>query len=162
MPEICINSKSYIVDDYGFLIDFNQWDKTFAESLASQLSIQGGLTAKHWEVIRFIRDWYIEKGNCPIVYHTCKKKQLRINQLKELFPTGYLRGACKLAGISYKSIYYGNPDKPQLLPFDPEIYLTYKYANCGNPSNQAVLPEKRKKDALPKELKKMSESSEKH
>lgn len=161
MSEICINSKSYIVDDEGFLMDFNQWDKAFADGLAPQLLIQGGLTAKHWEVIRFIRDWYIEKGNCPIVYHTCKKFKFRINQLKELFPTGYRRGACKLAGISYKSIYYGNPDKPQLLPFDPEIYLTNKYVNFGNPSNPAVLPEKCKSDALPKELKKMPELSEK-
>jgi len=45
MPEIYINGKSYTVDEFGFLIDFNQWDEPFAENLAMQLSSSGGLTA---------------------------------------------------------------------------------------------------------------------
>ena len=105
MHEIHINGRSYTVDENGFLIDFNQWDKSFAENLAMQLSISGGLTAKHWEVIHYIRDWYIQEGICPLVYQTCKMNQLQINQLKELFPTGYRRGACKLAGVTFKYTY---------------------------------------------------------
>ncbi len=111
MPEININGKSYLVDGNGFLMDFNQWDHQFAETLAPQLSISGGLTPKHWTLINFIRDWYIQRGVCPLVYHTCKMNQLRINELRELFPTGYLRGACKLAGITYKYAYHGNTGK---------------------------------------------------
>ena len=162
MSKFCINGKSYIVDEDGFLIDFNQWDNAFAENLAPHLSIPGGLTAKHWEVIHYIRDWYIQKGVCPLVYHTCKMNQLRINQLKELFPTGYLRGACKLAGISYKYTYYGNPDKPQLLPYDPDVFLTFKYSYSENHGKPSVLPEKQKNDALPKKQKEKPELSEKH
>jgi tRNA 2-thiouridine synthesizing protein E len=162
MPKIFINNKSYIVDEDGFLIDFNQWDNAFAESLAPELSIPGGLTVKHWEVIHYIRDWYIQKGVCPLVYHTCKMNQLRINQLKKLFPTGYLRGACKLAGISYKYTFYGNPDKPQLLPYDPDVFLTFKYSYSENVGKPSVLPEKQKNDALPKEQKEKPALSEKY
>ncbi|MFO7557385.1 MAG: TusE/DsrC/DsvC family sulfur relay protein [Desulfobacterales bacterium] len=111
MPEVYINGKSYAVDENGFLIDFNQWDKPFAEDLAMRLSISGGLTPKHWEVIHFIRDWYIQKGICPLVYQTCKMNQLQIGRLKELFPTGYRRGACMLAGINYKYTYHVNTDE---------------------------------------------------
>lgn len=138
MPEIRINDKSYIVDEDGFLVDFNQWNNAFAENLAPQLSIPGGLTAKHWEVIHYIRDWYVQKGVCPLVYHTCKMNHLRINQLRELFPTGYLRGACKLAGI------------------------TYKYAFHGNTGKLSVLTEKRKNANSSKEPRQKTESSEKY
>ncbi len=126
MSEITIGNKMYRVDQDGFLMDFNQWDGNFAESLAMQLSIPGGLTEKHWKVIHFIRDWYTRKGLCPLVYHTCKMNQLRINQLKELFPTGYLRGACKLAGITYKYAYHGNTGKLSVLAEKPAAVLNEK------------------------------------
>lgn len=140
MPEIYINDKSYTVDEYGFLVDFNQWDKPFAENLAMQLSISGGLTAKHWEVIHFIRDWYIQEGICPLVYQTCKMNQLTsIDQLRELFPTGYWRGACKLAGITFK--------------------YTYPVVDEGKLS---VPTEKHKNGILPKERPQKPEPFEKH
>ncbi|MFZ5571582.1 MAG: TusE/DsrC/DsvC family sulfur relay protein [Thermodesulfobacteriota bacterium] len=115
MPDIILGEKTYHVDPVGFLMDFNQWDRAFAENLALRLSIPGGLTEKHWQVINFIRDWYEKKGLCPLVYIVCEMNKLRINELMELFPTGYLRGACKLAGITYKYAYDGNAGKLSIL-----------------------------------------------
>jgi tRNA 2-thiouridine synthesizing protein E len=111
MPGIVISKKTYMVDQEGYLIDFNQWDAQFAEYIAPQLSIPTGLTAKHWDIIYFIRNWYIQTGLCPLVYKACRLNKISIKQLQELFPTGYMRGACKIAGITYKSGYHGHTGK---------------------------------------------------
>jgi tRNA 2-thiouridine synthesizing protein E len=70
--------------------------------MASRSGIPAGLTAKHWEVIRHIREEFGRTGVCPVVYSTCRSANLRLRDLKALFPTGYMRGACRLAGITYR------------------------------------------------------------
>ncbi len=94
--------KGYEVDPKGFLVDFNQWDETFAEGMALQMGIPAGLTKEHWDVIHFIRNTFKEKGRCPPVYETCRMTILSLLEMEKLFPAGYLRGACKLAGITSK------------------------------------------------------------
>jgi TusE/DsrC/DsvC family sulfur relay protein len=105
MGSFTFKDKTYQVDSDGFLSDFNLWDENFAEGVAAEHKITGGLTDKHWEIIRFIRNAYKETGKCPLVYEACRRNKLKIEDLKELFPTGYLRGACKLAGLTYKEGY---------------------------------------------------------
>ena len=95
-------SKTYQVDDAGFLMKIEQWDEDFAEGMAEKVQIDGGLTQKHWEVINYIRNIFSKLGKCPAIYQTCRMNELRMNDLKALFPTGYLRGACKIAGLTYK------------------------------------------------------------
>jgi tRNA 2-thiouridine synthesizing protein E len=95
-------NKTYQVDDAGFLSDRKQWDEDFAVGMAAKTKIVGDLTQKHWDVIKYIRRTYEEFGKCPLVYQTCRAHDLYLWQLKILFPTGYLRGACRLAGCSYK------------------------------------------------------------
>ena len=95
------NGKRYQTDDEGFLIDSSQWDEDFARGMATETGISGSLSDSHWSVIALIRNSLIVTGRCPKVYDICKACGLRILDLKHLFPTGYLRGACKLAGMSY-------------------------------------------------------------
>ena len=104
--------KTFEVDDKDFLIDTGQWDSAFAEGMAKKLGIQRELVREHWEVINAIRDSYKETGHCPIVYEICRTCGLRLWDLKSLFPTGYLRGACKLAGITYREGYLGQTYLP--------------------------------------------------
>jgi tRNA 2-thiouridine synthesizing protein E len=99
--------KSYELDADGFLLDPKKWDANLAEGLALDLGIQGGVTKEHWDVINFIRGEVEKTGKCPNLYETCRVNNLRRNELKRLFPTGYMRGACLLAGISYKDAYLG-------------------------------------------------------
>ncbi len=105
MSVFLFDNKTYEVDSEGFLLDFNQWDEGFAEGMAPNVNKHCSSIEKHWDVIHLIRDTYNELGKCPLVYQTCKLNGLRLKQLKNLFPTGYLRGACKLAGITYKEGY---------------------------------------------------------
>ena len=92
--------KAYDVDDRGYILDFSQWDEEYAEGMAQNANIHGGLTDRHWQIVRFIRTEFTKTGLCPSVFTSCKSNGLSINELKKLFPTGYMRGACKLAGIS--------------------------------------------------------------
>ncbi len=96
------DGKTYAMDSSDFLVDFEQWDKDFAEGMAPSVGITARLSEGHWEVIRFIRTFFSERGYCPLVYQTCRGCGLRLGDLKRLFPAGYLRGACRLAGISYR------------------------------------------------------------
>ena len=104
--------KNYETDSNNFLQDFNTWDENFAEGIASEVKIPHGLTKEHWDVIYFIRNAFKETAKCPVVYETCRKNGLRRKELKNLFPTGYLRGACILAGITYKEGYLGQAYLP--------------------------------------------------
>lgn len=124
MTEVILNDRSYQVDSEAFLLNSDKWDENFVEAMAPRLGISDGLVTKHWEVIRFIRKTYEEFGRCPLVYQTCKLNGLRLKELENLFPTGYMRGACKLAGITYK-----------------ESYLKYAWAEHGLVEVAATSPE---------------------
>jgi tRNA 2-thiouridine synthesizing protein E len=99
--------KVYELDADGFLLNLKKWDPDLAEGLALELGIEGGLTREHYDVIHFIRSELEKTGKCPNLYETCRANNLQRAELKRLFPTGYMRGACKLAGVSYKEAYIG-------------------------------------------------------
>jgi len=99
--------KTYELDADGFLMNPKKWDPDLAEGMALDLGIQGGLTREHYDVIHFIRRELDRTGKCPNLFETCRANNLRRNELKRLFPAGYMRGACKLAGVSYKEAYLG-------------------------------------------------------
>jgi TusE/DsrC/DsvC family sulfur relay protein len=112
MSEFKFEQKTYEIDSGGFLVDVNSWDKGFAVGMAETMNMPQGLTTEHWDVIQFIRATYDRSGRCPTVYETCRMRGLRRRELKLLFPDGYLRGACKLAGITYREGYLGQTHMP--------------------------------------------------
>ena len=112
MGAFSFKEKNYEVDGYDFLLDFHNWDENFAEGMAVKLNIPEGLTKEHWDVINYIRKTYKDTGRCPIVYEVCRMTGLNRREYKALFPTGYLRGACKIAGITYKEGYLGQTYLP--------------------------------------------------
>jgi len=101
MQTLEFNGKAYEVDEDEFLVDAGQWDEDFAEGMAARNGITGRLSDSHWNVLKFIRSFFLETGTCPMVYKTCKTFNLHSSELARLFPTGYRRGACKLAGLCY-------------------------------------------------------------
>ncbi len=105
MNAFTFGNKSYQVGTEGFLSDFKEWDENFARGMAPQVGIISGISEDHWKIIYFIRDTFKQTGKCPLVYETCRMNRLHLQELKKLFPAGYLRGACKLAGVSYREGY---------------------------------------------------------
>ena len=95
--------KVYDIDREGFLHHPRDWDEDFVSLMAPEVGITEGLTSEHWQVIRAIRKVYDDTGRCPLVYQTCRALGLGVEGLQALFPTGYLRGACRLAGLTFRA-----------------------------------------------------------
>jgi tRNA 2-thiouridine synthesizing protein E len=55
-----IDGKRVATDSEGYLLDRSQWSEEFARQLARREGLD--LTPAHWEVIRFLRDYYAEHG----------------------------------------------------------------------------------------------------
>jgi len=92
---------TYQVDEQGFLLEPKFWDINFAEGMAKECEIQN-LTTEHWDVINFIREAYAKTGACPTIFAVCTANGLRPREMKKLFPTGYHRGLCRIAGVHYR------------------------------------------------------------
>lgn len=105
---ISLKQKTYTLDKNGFLDPPDQWDENFAEGIAKKLGIDGGLTQKHWNFISYLRKKFTEEKVVPVIVIACMDNQLRLNDFRKLFPTGYHRGACKIAGINYEFMYKHN------------------------------------------------------
>jgi TusE/DsrC/DsvC family sulfur relay protein len=122
--------KDYEIDSLNFLTKFEEWDENFAEGMALQLKIPQGLTIEHWDVINWIRRYFLEKGVCPNIYETCRGCGLRIGEMRKLFPTGYWRGACKLAGLisggAHLGPAFGPAFLPETMPFMDAYNKTYE------------------------------------
>jgi len=108
MNTVRFKDKAYDIDADGFLTDFEDWEEDFAKAMAPRLKLTAGLTNEHWDVIEYIRSVFQQEGLCPLIYQTCREHKLSIKDLERLFPTGYLRGACLLAGITYREGFAGH------------------------------------------------------
>jgi dissimilatory sulfite reductase related protein len=85
-------------NDEGFFLDPSQWSEEMVPELAAQECI-AELTPRHWQVIRFMRREYLEKGAGPTVRLLGKTSGVPIKELYELFPKGPAKVAARIAGI---------------------------------------------------------------
>jgi tRNA 2-thiouridine synthesizing protein E len=92
---------TYEVDEQGCLLDPASWNENFAEGMARECEIPV-LSNEHWDVIRYVRNSYMQFGVCPTIFATCKASGLSPQEMKKLFPTGYHRGVCRVAGVHYR------------------------------------------------------------
>jgi len=128
MKAVSHKGKTYHVDSDGFLIDSKEWDEGFVECMTPEARISA-LREDHWKVISLIRDMIWKTGRCPSVSETCRAARLDLGELQKLFPAGYLRGACKLAGLTYREGYVKHfwveaqrADAPEEPPREEKVY----------------------------------------
>lgn len=105
LKTVVLDGKVYSLDEQGFLDPPDQWNEDFADGMARMQGIYEGLTEPHWDFIRYLRKKFIEEKTVPVVVLACADNNLRLGDLKFLFPTGYHRGACRIAGINYEFMY---------------------------------------------------------
>src|ERR1700687_1154610 len=98
MPTTTFAGVDVAVDDQGFFEHPEQWTETMAVEIAHREGIED-LTEAHWQVIRFMRHEYIEKGAGPTVRVLGKTSGVSVKELYQLFPKGPARLAAKIAGI---------------------------------------------------------------
>jgi len=92
------------MDDEGYLVDPGDWSEPLAELLAREERI--ALSDAHWVVIRFMRAYYDEHHIAPDARHVMKHLAVHRgsaradrNELFKLFPYGYVKQACRIAGM---------------------------------------------------------------
>jgi len=86
------------VDEDGFLLETQPWTKEIADILAREV-VPEGLTEEHWELIDYMRQYYLRTGSVPPVRKLSRDVGLSLRRIKELFPQGLTNGPCRLAGI---------------------------------------------------------------
>jgi tRNA 2-thiouridine synthesizing protein E len=86
------------VDAEGFLTKPEQWTEAMAAEIARANGIDP-LTERHWLVVRFMRDTYLQTGNAPTIRTLGKASGVPVKELYELFPKGPAKLAAKIAGI---------------------------------------------------------------
>ena len=92
-------------DAEGYLIDPEHWDETVARTLAAQECIE--LDAAYWPVLHFMHDYWAQHRVAPDVRHVVDflireqgfDKKAAKQHLFGLFPYGYVKQACKIAGM---------------------------------------------------------------
>ena len=93
-----IADRTVDVDAEGFLTDPQQWDEKLAEQLARDAGISE-LTERHWLVVRFMRERYLQTGNAPSIRSLGKESGVPVKELYQLFPKGPAKLAAKIGGI---------------------------------------------------------------
>ena len=86
------------IDDHGFLVQPDAWTESVAAALAEADGI-GALTAEHWKVIRYLREYQARHGAAPMIRRLCVDTGFALQHIYELFPAGPARGACRVAGL---------------------------------------------------------------
>ena len=86
------------VDGEGFLQKPEQWNEEVARAIAADNGI-AELTARHWLVVRFMRDRYLATGTAPSIRSLGKESGVPIKELYQLFPKGPAKLAARIGGI---------------------------------------------------------------
>ncbi len=104
MPTLEFEGKSYEVDEEGYLQDWEQWNEGLAGKMAQDDGLD--LSEAHWEVIRFLREYFEKYQIAPMIKilvkeigKTMGKEKGNTKYLYELYPAGPAKQACRYAGL---------------------------------------------------------------
>lgn len=98
MPTIKHNGRTYQTDDEGFLINFGDWAEGWADYVNGLENINE-LNDEHWKVLNILRAYYDKNNLTPLTVVVCRSTGTPLKKISYLFPSGFVRGACKMAGL---------------------------------------------------------------
>lgn len=98
------NGREIETDAQGYLKNSTDWQEALAEVIARQEKIE--LTAAHWQVIHFVREFYLQFNTSPAIRLLVKAMGQKYGEdkgnsryLYRLFPEGPAKQATKIAGL---------------------------------------------------------------
>jgi len=100
-----VNGGRYETDENGYLVNLDDWSEEVALVLAQGEEIE--MTESHWDLVKFLRNYYEEYQIAPAVKVLTKAvatekdmdKKAASEFLYGLFPKGPGLQACKIAGL---------------------------------------------------------------
>ncbi|HEK86683.1 MAG TPA: TusE/DsrC/DsvC family sulfur relay protein [Candidatus Aminicenantes bacterium] len=99
MPELEFKATKIKLNEDGFLMAPEIWNEEIARWLAQEAEGINQLTEEHWKIINYIRHYYLEKGQAPMIRKMVNETGISLKRIYELFPSGPAKGACKVAGL---------------------------------------------------------------
>lgn len=104
MTQLYWHGQAIPLDKHGYLQNVDDWSEELVPELASQEGIT--LTEAHWEVVLFVREFYLEYDTSPAIRALVKAMANKYGPekgnsryLQRLFPKGPAKQATKLAGL---------------------------------------------------------------
>jgi len=101
---LIINEQKIATDKQGYLLNSDDWSEALAPIIAEQESIS--LSPAHWEVVLFVRNFYLEYNTSPAIRALVKAMAKKLGAdkgnsiyLYKLFPKGPAKQATKIAGL---------------------------------------------------------------
>ncbi|GGD28426.1 TusE/DsrC/DsvC family sulfur relay protein [Sinisalibacter lacisalsi] len=93
------------VDEAGYLVDPSQWSADFARKVAQDEGLSPN--PLHWRVLAFMRSYLDQHGIAADARFAIRFLAVELgldkhdakHKLFELFPEGYVKQACKMAGM---------------------------------------------------------------
>lgn len=99
-----VNGKTIATTEAGYLESYADWDEDVARTLAEAEGIE--LTDKHWDVIKYLRDEYINNGQNQPMERVVLKDMGKVwgskptsKDLYQLFPLAPTKQGTKIAGL---------------------------------------------------------------
>ena len=99
-----LKGQKFPTDKLGYLLDYTQWDEELALVMAKLDDFY--LTEQHWEVIKFVRQFYLTYNTSPAIRALTKAMKAELGEDKansrylfRLFPDGPAKQATKYAGL---------------------------------------------------------------
>ena len=101
---LIFEGKEIETDTEGYLKESSQWSEPLAVVIAENEGIS--LSPEHWEVVRFVRDFYLEFNTAPAIRMLVKAMANKFGEEKgssrylyRLCPKGPAKQATKIAGL---------------------------------------------------------------
>lgn len=102
--ELIFEDRIIPTDKHGYLLDHLLWQKELAIVIAKKDEVE--LTEAHWEVINFVRQFYLTYNTSPAIRALTKAMKSEFGEEKassrylyKLFPEGPAKQATKYAGL---------------------------------------------------------------
>ena len=99
-----VNGTTIATNEKGYLEDINDWSEDVAKAIAADEGIE--LTDKHWDLINYLREEYIDnRENQPNTRTIIKAmssewgEKIKQGDLYELFPLDPSKQGGKIAGL---------------------------------------------------------------
>lgn len=103
--ELTLPGGTVTLDEAGYLVSPELWSRDFASHAAAREGIELG--SLHWQIIAFMRGWLEDHGiaadaRFAVKYLSVTQELSKADARKllfQLFPYGYVKQACKIAGM---------------------------------------------------------------
>ncbi len=97
MPTATIAGHEVQINDEGFLTEYDEWSEDIGAELATNIGVD--MTDRHWELIRWLREDFKEKGETATTRRVQTAGGFPTKEQFQLFPKKPAKKMAYVAGL---------------------------------------------------------------